>query len=103
MESHYETLEVSAHASFNVIKAAYRCLVQRHHPDKNPDDVDAGQRMTVINCAYSVLSDARKRQDYDLSQGIAQVFRERRGQGHLSHLHCADHPTSRPFIFRPLS
>src|SRR5450830_777879 len=79
MKSFYETLEVSPRASNVVIRAAYRCLAQHDHPDKNLDSEDAGQKMLNINRAYAVLSNLEKRQEYDLSQGITQDFRERRG------------------------
>jgi len=49
-----------------VIKAAYRALAQRYHPDKwDGDKVTAQQRMAEINAAYAVLSDAEKRRQYD--------------------------------------
>jgi molecular chaperone DnaJ len=106
MKTHYETLEVSTRASHGVIRAAYRCLVQHHHPDKNPDVVDAGHRLTSINRAYSVLSDPLKRQAYDLHQGIARAFVERRGQGPFSPAQrepqAERQATSRPFGFRVL-
>lgn len=106
MESYYETLEVSPNASNIVIRAAYRCLAQHAHPDKNPGSEDAGQRMLNINRAYAVLTDLEKRKEYDLSQGIPQDRCERRG--HRSN-HPATRPsrgeappTARPFAFRPL-
>lgn len=106
MKSFYETLEVSPSASDIVIRAAYRCLSQHAHPDKNPDLEDAGQRMLSINRAYSVLSNLEKRKEYDLSQGISQSFFERRGNGSISPANRTSRskmpPTSRPFAFRPL-
>ena len=106
MNSLYETLEVSPRASNFVIRAAYRCLAQHDHPDKNPDSEDSGQWMSNINHAYAVLSDVAKRQEYDLSQGIAQEFCERRGLGSTSptqpQSRGAGFPTARPFAFRPL-
>ncbi|MBC7917414.1 MAG: J domain-containing protein [Rhodoferax sp.] len=106
MTSFYETLEVSPRASLCVIRAAYRCLAQRHHPDKNPDSDDAGERLTTINRAYSVLSDPEKRHDYDERQGIEQDYGERRGHGAVSRAHRESRsegpPISRPFGFRPL-
>ena len=107
MKSLYETLEVSPRASIFVIRAAYRCLAQHDHPDKNPDSEDAGQWMANINRAYAVLSDIEKRQEYDVSQGITQDFCERRGVGSISPAQRKSHdkgsPTVRPFAFRPFS
>lgn len=106
MKSFYETLEVSPRASHVVIRAAYRCLAQHDHPDKNPDSEDAEQRMLSINRAYAVLSDFEKRQAYDLSQGITQDPHERRGLGSISPAQRKppgkEPPTTRPFAFRPL-
>jgi DnaJ-class molecular chaperone len=84
MKSFYEMLEVSPQASSAVIRAAYRCLAQHDHPDKNPASEDAIQRMTNINRAYAVLADAAKRQAYDLSQDNAQGICERRSLNSMS-------------------
>jgi DnaJ-class molecular chaperone len=106
MKSFYETLEVSTHASHFVIRAAYRCLAQHHHPDKNPNSEDAGQRLATINRAYAVLSDPEKRQDYDLRQGITLDASERRCDGTMFPARRGPRgegpETSRPFGFRPL-
>lgn len=104
MKSFYETLEVSPHASPRVIRAAYRCLAQHHHPDKNRDAEDAGQRLACINQAYAVLSDPQSRHAYDLVQGIHGAWEERRGHAVSPQLGPLPQrpPSSRPFGFRPL-
>ena len=106
MTSLYETLEVSPRASTFVIRAAYRCLAQQGHPDKNPDAQAAGQRMTTLNRAYAVLSNTEKREAYDLSQGIASGRGERRGVRAGSPAPSKSRggalPNTRPFAFRPL-
>lgn len=61
----YDVLQVSPNADQEIIKAAYRSLVQRFHPDKNPDNPDAEQYLKIINRAYEVLSDPVKREGYD--------------------------------------
>jgi curved DNA-binding protein CbpA len=49
-----------------VIRAAYRVLAQRFHPDKRPgNDRIALARMQEINEAYAILSDAKRRSEYD--------------------------------------
>jgi len=62
----YETLEVSPKASQEVIRAAYKSLMQCYHPDKNPGDVGIEQRVLLIGHAYDVLSDPVKRAIYDV-------------------------------------
>jgi curved DNA-binding protein CbpA len=69
MQNYYEVLGVSQNADDFVIKAAYKALAQRYHPDKfanNPlDAADAENKMRQLNEAYQVLSDTAKRRDYD--------------------------------------
>lgn len=63
--NYYDELEVSPAASAEVIRAAYKSLMQRHHPDKNPGDAGIAQRAAAIAQAYDVLSDPQKRETYD--------------------------------------
>ena len=65
--SHYDILEVSHTASPEVIRAAYRSLMQRYHPDKNPGDKQAAERAVLVAQAYETLSDAERRAAYDQS------------------------------------
>jgi len=62
---HYETLEVSRNASPEVIRAAYRSLMQRLHPDKLTPGQDDSGRAARIAQAYEVLSDPVRRVVYD--------------------------------------
>jgi len=55
LPDHYETLEVSPRASYEVIQAAYRVLARNAHPDRNPAS-DADVRIRHINAAYAVLT-----------------------------------------------
>lgn len=64
--THYDVLEVSQAASPEVLRAAYKSLIQRYHPDRNPDDARAAERSTLIVKAYQVLSDPVARTAYDL-------------------------------------
>ena len=61
----YETLGVEPYASQREIKRAYRRLAMRYHPDRNPDNPDAEELFKEIVAANMVLSDRRKRADYD--------------------------------------
>src|SRR5438552_6412569 len=63
--SHYDVLQVSPHASPEVIQAAYRVLARENHPDVNPS-VEAARRMLQVNAAYDILSDSQRRAQYDL-------------------------------------
>lgn len=60
----YKTLQVDPDAEPEVIKAAYRRLADKYHPDKNKSP-DALEKMQRINEAYSVLGDSVKRSRYD--------------------------------------
>lgn len=65
VHSHYENLRVARNAPPEVIRAAYRVLSQRHHPDVNPGDEDAVRVMTLLNIAYETLSDPSRRREHD--------------------------------------
>src|SRR5262245_63912620 len=62
---YYKTLGVSRSASAKEIKAAFRKLARKHHPDVNPGDKQAEARFKEINEAYEVLSHPDKRKRYD--------------------------------------
>lgn len=64
---HYETLEVSRNASPEVIRAAYKSLMQRLHPDKHPQGETSAGRAAQIAAAYEVLSSPERRAAYDLA------------------------------------
>jgi molecular chaperone DnaJ len=62
---YYEVLGVGKTSSKEEIKAAYRKLALKYHPDRNPDDKEAEERFKEATEAYEVLSDDAKRQRYD--------------------------------------
>src|SRR6202047_2046702 len=62
---YYETLEVERNADESKLKAAFRKLAMKWHPDKNPGDVNSEIRFKEINEAYEVLKDGEKRAAYD--------------------------------------
>ena len=61
----YRILGVSREAPDDVIKKAYRKLVFEHHPDRNPNNKDAEEKIREINAAYEVIGDAEARRNYD--------------------------------------
>ncbi len=62
---YYEILGVSAQASAEEIKKAYRKIAFENHPDRNPNDPEAEHLFKEASEAYEVLSDPQKRQSYD--------------------------------------
>jgi curved DNA-binding protein len=65
MKDYYQILGVSADATEDQIRKAYRHLALEHHPDRNPGDRSAEERFKEIAEAYGVLIDPAKRRDYD--------------------------------------
>ena len=61
----YEALGISKTASADEIKSAYRRLAKQYHPDQNPDNKEAESKFKEINSAYEVLSDEKKRKNFD--------------------------------------
>ncbi|HWG59647.1 MAG TPA: molecular chaperone DnaJ [Candidatus Acidoferrales bacterium] len=64
-QDYYELLGVSRKSSVKDIRAAYRKLARKYHPDLNPGDKSAEDKFKQIQEAYEVLSDPKKRQMYD--------------------------------------
>jgi DnaJ-class molecular chaperone len=67
--THYDTLKVARDAPQDVIRAVYKALAQKYHPDRNLDNPEAVQLMQLINVSYTLLSDPQKRSEYDRSLG----------------------------------
>lgn len=61
----YEILEVSKTASEDEIKTSYKKLAFKYHPDKNNGSKVAEDKFKDLASAYEILSDAKKRQEYD--------------------------------------
>ena len=62
---YYEVLGLKKGASDADLKKAFRKLARKYHPDVNPGDKTAEHKFKEMNEAYEVLSDPKKRQQYD--------------------------------------
>jgi hypothetical protein len=65
IHTHYDNLKVARQAPQEVIRAAYKALSQKYHPDKNPGDEKAARIMAIVNTAYNILSDPVRRKEHD--------------------------------------
>lgn len=71
-QDHYALLGVAPTAAPDVVRAAYRALAKRYHPDHMTGQLSAsGERMAELNAAYAILSSPERRYAYD--QWLRQV------------------------------
>lgn len=64
-KNYYDILGLNKNASDDEIKKAYRNLAKKYHPDLNPGNAEAAEKLKEVNQAFSVLSDKTKKQNYD--------------------------------------
>src|SRR5438270_10426856 len=69
-KDYYKAVGVSKTAKPAEIKAAYRKLARKYHPDANKGDASAEERFKEISEAYSVLSDEKRRKEYDEARSL---------------------------------
>ena len=81
MHTHYDNLKVSRDAPQEVIRAAYKSLSQKYHPDRHADSEEANRIMRLLNAAYDVLRDPERRAEHD--QWIVAEERREAEQGQL--------------------
>jgi curved DNA-binding protein len=76
MTDYYSVLGIKKGSSDDEIKKAYRKLAMKYHPDRNEGDTKAESKFKDISEAYAVLSDKKKRREYDQfgSEGFHQKF-----------------------------
>lgn len=63
--TYYDVLQVERGAPPERVRAAYRRLAQKYHPDKMPGNANAPRAMAAINAAYDVLKDPDRRAEHD--------------------------------------
>jgi curved DNA-binding protein CbpA len=63
--TYYDVLELDRDATPDEIKASYYKLARQYHPDVAPDDAQMAEKFSLVNQAYRVLSDPRRRYQYD--------------------------------------
>lgn len=77
----YQILGVPKNASTGEIKKAYRKLARKYHPDANKGDAEAEERFKEVSEAYDVLSDEKRRKEYDAVRSMPGGFRGQQGGG----------------------
>ena len=80
-DNYYDILGVSKNASQDEIKKAYRKLAHTHHPDKDGGDETMFKK---VNEAYQVLSDSKKRQQYDMFGNAGNTMGDNMGGFHAN-------------------
>jgi curved DNA-binding protein CbpA len=76
---YYSILGVSQHAKYREIKAAYRRLALKYHPDRNSSPFSENT-IKIINAAFEVLSDRDKRRQYDEKATFNNMTRKKKNQ-----------------------
>ena len=76
-KDYYKALGVTKGASAEEIKKSYRKLARKYHPDANKGDSASEERFKEISEAYNVLSDAKRRAEYDEARSLFGAGRAR--------------------------
>ena len=69
-KDYYKTLAVAKGASADEIKKSYRKLARKHHPDANKGNTASEEKFKEISEAYNVLSDEKRRKEYDEARSL---------------------------------
>lgn len=83
LHTHYNNLKVARDAPPEIIRAAYRTLSQKFHPDHNPGKPESTRTFQLIKVAYEVLSDPKEREKHDqwIAFSEAQLAAGKRAAG----------------------
>lgn len=73
LHTHYDNLKVARNAPPEVIRAAYKTLCHKFHPDRHGGSASSTQTFQLITAAYEVLSDAERRQQHDAWIARAEI------------------------------
>src|SRR5476649_1655341 len=93
----YDILGVKKDASEADIKAAYRKLAKKHHPDLNPTNKNADEKFKEVNAANDLLSDKEKRAAFD--RGEIDMEGQPRYQQQRTYRDFADGPQGGRYHF----
>ena len=80
-KDYYKVLGVSKDASADDIKKSYRKLARKHHPDANKGNTASEEKFKEISEAYNVLSDEKRRKEYDEARSLFGSGVRMPGQG----------------------
>ena len=80
MINYYEVLEINSGASEEVVKAVYKALIKKYHPDNGTEQDPTGEKMRMVNEAYRILSDPQKRQEYDYQLNFSETKTDQTAQ-----------------------
>lgn len=80
MRDPYEVLGVDRNASSEEIKKAYRALAKKYHPDANPNNPEAAEKMKEINAAYDQIQNPSAYQQYNQNTYNYQNYGTGQGQ-----------------------
>jgi DnaJ-class molecular chaperone len=107
IHTHYDNLKVARDAPPEVIRAAYKTLSQKFHPDRNPDKPNSTRTFQLISLAYEVLSNPVKRKAHDdwiaAEEAKQQSVDTHQEFEHLAKAvqHGASNPIPGPAAFHP--
>ena len=76
--NYWSLLGVSTECDSSELKAAFRKEARKWHPDLNKNDVNAEERFKLINEAYAILSDPKKRKEWEKQNNKSQDIFENR-------------------------